>query len=78
MKANCPAAVMEHGTLSLNKSDVRCNITGLLRDAKGSPCCDDYTTCPIWRVEKERVWSTGHVNRSEAAINSGTGTWERR
>ena len=73
----CPGAELTHGTLSLNQDDARCRITGLIRDADGSPCCGDYASCPIWRVEKQKVWALGRhrSDRSETMINAGSGEW---
>ena len=76
--ALCPAAEITHGTLSLNEHDVRCRVSGYLRGVEGSPCCGDYASCPIWRVEKQKVWALGRhrSNRTETMINAGTGEWE--
>lgn len=61
--------------MSLNVQDVRCGVSGLVRDAEGSPCCSDYWKCPIWRQEKERLWKTGHANKADKNI-SAEGIWE--
>lgn len=73
----CPAGESTHGTLSINRQDVRCRVTGLLRDASGSPCCDGYGSCPIWRVEKEKVWALGRhrSDRSEKMIRADGSEW---
>lgn len=80
-QAACPASRLEHGTLSLNRQDVRCGITGLLRDAEGSPCVQSfgevcYIKCPIWRQERERLWANKKPNRARRMINAGTGQWD--
>jgi hypothetical protein len=73
----CPAGEMTHGTLSLNQDDVRCRVSGLLRDAEGSPCCGNYGKCPIWRIEKEKVWALGlhRSNQSDTMIKTDGSGW---
>lgn len=75
--AQCPATELTRGTLSHNKVDARCRISGMLRDAEGSPCCGIYAECPIWKVEKERIWAYGRHNSTEGGpmINAGSGDW---
>lgn len=70
LSVQCPAAELTRGTLSLNKQDVRCGVAGLLRDAKGSPCCGEYTLCPIWQKEKERNWKLGKGKRAEKMLGA--------
>jgi hypothetical protein len=74
----CPAAEVTHGTLSLHPYDARCRVSGLLRGTENSPCCGEYTLCPVWKVEKEKVWTLGRhrSNRSDTMINAGSGEWE--
>lgn len=79
MQPNCPAATPTHGTLSHNAQDVRCNITGLMRDAAGSPCYGDYAgadgpPCAIWRGEKQRLWEHKHAARA-AQMQTAEGAW---
>lgn len=73
----CPGGEATHATLSLHEHDVRCRVSGYIRGTEGSPCCGDYTSCPIWKVEKEKVWALGRhrSDRSETMINAGTGEW---
>jgi hypothetical protein len=75
MNVTCPAAKLEQGTLSLNKCDARCGISGLLRKAEGSPCVGDYWDCPIWMKEKQRLWANKRAAKALTMINSGTGEW---
>jgi hypothetical protein len=75
VEVRCPAASLDLGTLSLNEQDVRCGITGLIRAAEGSPCCDAYTRCSIWVGEKERIWMNKRASKAEKLIHSGSGTW---
>ncbi len=79
-RALCPASRLDHGTLSANEQDVRCGVTGMIRDAEGSPCCGEYVMCPIWRGEKERTWALGRhrSSKGDMAINAGTGQWTRQ
>ena len=74
----CPGAEITHGTLSLNPWDARCRISGMIRGTEGSPCCGDYAECPIWKVEKQKVWALGRhrSDRSKTMINAGSGEWE--
>lgn len=72
-QAACPASRLENGTLSANRQDVRCGITGLLRGAEGSPCVESfgetcYIKCPVWTSEKQRLWASKRPNRAQKMI----------
>lgn len=80
VREHCPAAELTRGTLSLNRLDVRCRVSGLLRDADGSPCVQSdapsgYCACAIWRTEKERVWQSGKANKATKMLNAGMDGW---
>ena len=72
----CEAAVAETGILAANPG-VRCRISGLIRDAEGSPCVADYCSCAIWQGEKERLWKLGQHRRVKAEkVIGGDSTWK--
>lgn len=48
----CPAAEEAHPVLSPNDLDIRCQISGNLQPAEGSPCTGEYTGCRIWLTAK--------------------------
>ena len=57
---------------------MRCHISGLLRDAEGSPCVQTdapfgYCACSIWRTEKARVWQNGKANKAAAMLKTEGG-----
>jgi hypothetical protein len=71
----CPAANLEHGTLSLNRQDVRCRIVGNLRGTDGAPCVGDYCRCAIWQGEKVREWANKRAAVAAQMQHAGTGDW---
>jgi hypothetical protein len=71
----CEAAVPETGVFA-SKPGVRCRISGLIRDADGSPCIGCYSDCAIWQREKERLWALGAHRRVVAPqMIAGDGQW---
>lgn len=70
----CPAATIEVG--ARGGPAARCGVEGVIRDAVDSPCCDGYDMCPIWRKEKERIWSGKRARRAmENLRTDGSLAW---
>jgi hypothetical protein len=46
-------------------SAARCGVEGIIRTAADSPCCGTYIMCPIWRAEKERLWTNLKSRKAE-------------
>lgn len=73
MTTSCPAATLEN---PVQGEIARCGIHGHVQMADGSPCCGEYTSCPIWRAEKERLWENKHAQRAPMNVRTdGTMEW---
>lgn len=58
------------GLFSLNAMDVRCQVSGVMRQAQGSPCLGEYTRCSIWRGEKNRIAENKRARKAARMIRS--------
>lgn len=75
-KPECPAATVQAGTVLQPLPIARCEVSGMVQMAADSPCCGEYTRCPVWRKEKERGWANKRTHRSTEKVNTGSGEWE--
>lgn len=74
IQPTCFAATTEVGNRGIPAA--RCGVTGMIRDAEGSPCCGAYDQCPIWRKEKERVWlNKRFIKATEHVRTDGSLAW---
>lgn len=55
LQPRCPAAELVQPVTSSNPRDALCRIAGHLQPVQGSPCCDGYVDCKIWRSELDRT-----------------------
>ena len=72
----CPAGEYERGVQSLHRQDVRCRISGLLQGADEAPCVTDaYCRCPVWTMEKERLWASRRAARADKMLRADGEGW---
>lgn len=75
MQPSCPAATVERNQVDLEIA--RCGVSGMVQLTEGSPCCGEYSVCPVWRKEKERLWQHKRPTRATGQSRTdGSLGWE--